>query len=308
MHQSLQHSRGRHASAIFTLQHRAAKGPGALDCWLALPTEIAEDASPLVAVHGIRRGAQSQAELLGARAASQGRPVIAPLFDERAWPRYQRVVHGGRADLALLALMRELRLAGIWQTPTFELSGFSGGAQFAHRFAMLYPQFVSRLTAVAAGWYTFPDTAPYPRGLAVRPGRSDDWGPRFAAGLDRFLRIPIQVCVGERDCVPDSKTRGGASIDAHQGKDRVTRASRWAEALNAAAVARGITAQIAFQRLPGCGHDFGDCVRDGGLDHVVLPDAASQASPLPGTAPTRLARSAACTTLQARFFVSHAVA
>jgi hypothetical protein len=293
MHKSLHFSVIEYATDAFTLQHRAAKGPGALDCWLALPTEIAEDATPLVAIHGIRRRARSQAELLGARAANQGRPVIAPLFDDRAWPRYQRVVHGGRADLALLALMRELRLSGVWQTPTFELSGFSGGAQFAHRFAMLYPHLVSRLTAVSAGWYTFPDTAAYPRGLAMRPGRRDDWGPRLAAGLDRLLQIPIQVCVGERDCVPDGNTRGGESIDEHQGKDRMTRALRWVDALQGAARARDISAEIAFHRLPGCGHDFGDCMRIGRLDRVVLPDPGSHETRLQGAVKTGLARSAA---------------
>jgi pimeloyl-ACP methyl ester carboxylesterase len=277
----------------FTLQLRPAKGPGALACWLALPQRIAEEATPLVAVHGIRRGARDQAGLFAARAAALGRPVIAPLFDAQAWPRYQRLVHGGRADLALLALMRELRLAGIWQGSTFELSGYSGGAQFAHRFAMLYPQLVSRLNAVSAGWYTFPDTAAYPRGLAVRLGRNDDWGPRFAAGLDRFLQLPIRVCVGERDCVPDRNTRSGASIDAHQGPDRLTRATRWTDALRRAADARGLDAQVSFHLLPGCGHDFGDCVRVGRLDQVILGDPEPNAMHLPAVAGQRLAQSAA---------------
>jgi pimeloyl-ACP methyl ester carboxylesterase len=286
-------SETRHVTGAFSLQHRAAKGPGALDCWLALPTGIADGATPLVAIHGIRRGAREQAERLGVRAASQGRPVIAPLFDQQAWPRYQRVVHGGRADLALLALMRELRLCGIWQTPTFELSGFSGGAQFAHRFAMLYPQLVSRLTTVSAGWYTFPDTAAYPRGLATRPGRRNDWGPRLAAGLDRFLQMPIRVGIGERDCVPDRNTRSGEAIDAHQGRDRMTRALRWVDALQKAATARGVTADIDFHLLPGCGHDFGECVRIGRLDRLILPDVAPHATHRQPLATAGLERSAA---------------
>ena len=256
----------------FTLIRRPAKDSGSLACWLAMPRSLSPEAPPLVAIHGIRRGARDQAELFAARAAAAGRPVIAPLFDEDNWRRYQQVVRKKRADLALLALMTELRLSGIWRTPRFELTGFSGGAQFAHRFAMLYPELVARLTVASAGWFTFPDDARFPYGLAARPGRPDDWGPRLAAGLDRFLRLPIQVCVGAKDNVQDINTRSGPKIDRQQGRDRVTRAKRWAAALRRAAGERGIVPQVEVAVLPGCGHDFRACVLEGGLDLHVLPN------------------------------------
>lgn len=256
----------------FRLEQRRAKGRKALDCWIALPPEISTDAPPIVAVHGIQRGVRNQAALYAARAAALGRPVIAPLFDEKRWPHYQRVVRRKRADLALLALLSELRLAGIWRTRTFELAGYSGGAQFAHRFAMLYPHLVSRLTVAAAGWYTFPDEEAFPYGLAARPGRTDDWGPKLAAGLDRFLGLPIQVCVGAEDNIVDPNTRSGPEIDRQQGADRVTRAGRWADALRRAAAERGIQPTVSLAVLPDCGHDFQACVERGGLDRVVLPD------------------------------------
>lgn len=273
MSNSIQAGEASEPTPPYRLQRRGAKARGDLSCWLALPREISSDAPPLVAVHGIRRGAKDQAKHFAARAAALGRPVIAPLFSAEAWPRYQQVVHKERADLALLALMTELRLAGIWRTRSFELFGYSGGAQFAHRFAMLYPHLVERLTVASAGWYTFPDTAAFPYGLAARPGRADNWGPCLAAGLDGFLGIPIQVCVGAKDRVPDPNTRSGPEIDRQQGADRVTRAGRWAAALRQTAGARGITARVDFAVLPGCGHDFRDCIRHGGLDALVLPDA-----------------------------------
>ncbi len=263
------------AARDFTLIRRAPKDSGSLACWLALPHRISSEAPPLVAVHGIRRGARDQAELFAARAAALGRPVIAPLFDEENWRRYQQVVRKKRADLALLALLTELRSADIWRTPSFDLAGFSGGAQFAHRFAMLYPELVARLTVASAGWFTFPDDAPFPYGLAARPGRPDDWGPQLAAGLDRFLRLPIQVCVGAEDNVTDINTRSGPKIDRQQGKDRVTRATRWAEALREAARERGIAPRVALAVLSGCGHEFRACVLKGGLDRWVLPAPAA---------------------------------
>lgn len=259
-------------SESVTLLRRPAKGKDALSCWMAIPSNMSPEAIPLVAVHGIQRGAKQQAQLLAPQAALLGRPVVAPLFNTKNWPRYQQVVRGKRADLALLQLMNELRLAGIWQTQKFELSGYSGGAQFAHRFAMLYPQLVARLTVSSAGWYTFPDEAAFPYGMASRPGRKNDWGPRFASGLEQFLEIPIKVCVGSKDCVADPNTRNGTEIDQQQGEHRVMRAKRWAAALRQVASAKGISAQVGLSIMPDCGHDFGQCVRLGGLDRLILDD------------------------------------
>ncbi len=265
-------------SETVTLLYRPAKGKDALACWLAIPSNMSAGTSPLVAVHGIRRGAKQQAELLAPRAAALGRPIIAPLFDKVNWPAYQQVVRGKRADLALLDLMTDLRLAGTWQSRSFELCGYSGGAQFAHRFAMLYPQLVTRLTVASAGWYTFPDNAAFPYGLNETSGKAGHWGPRIAAGLQQFLEIPIQICVGEEDCVSDPNTRQSAEIDQQQGVDRVTRARRWSMALQQAASDRGLQAEIKLSILPDCGHDFQDCVQYGGLDRLILPDNGGAAS------------------------------
>ena len=261
-----------------TIRYVSAKGRGGLACWLAVPRTVDPEAPPLVAVHGIRRDVREQAESFAAAAARFGRPVIAPLFEAQRWPRYQLVVRQGRADLALLELLRELRLAGLWSSRTFDLFGYSGGAQFAHRFTMLYPHLVGRLTAASAGWYTFPDDSPFPYGLRGRAKENGGWGPRMAASLDRFLHLPIHVCVGDRDNVPDANTRGGAEIDAQQGTHRLERAERWAEALRETARARGITFRVSFSILPDSGHDFVDCVRRGGLDRLVVPAAEPEHS------------------------------
>lgn len=260
------------SARTFVLTHRSAKGEGDLSCWLALPDTISDILPPLVAVHGIRREASAQAEFFGERASAFGRPVIAPVFEENHWPRYQQAVRRGRADLALLRLMSELQDAGIWLTGKFDLFGFSGGAQFAHRFAMLHPGVVSRLITSSAGWYTFPDDAAFPYGLAPRPGRSDSWAPRLTANLDQFLALPMRVCVGAHDNTPDRNTRSGAAINAQQGPHRRARAMRWAEAVRSAAHARDINPSVEFVALPSCGHNFRNCITRGGLDTIVVPD------------------------------------
>ena len=257
---------------MYSLVHRPEDDPDGLSCWIALPDRISRTQTPVVAVHGIRRNARQQADLLAARASVLGRPVIAPLFDAQRWPRYQQAVRRGRADLALLTLMRKLRREGVWLTDQFDLAGFSGGAQFAHRFAMLHPELVARLTTASAGWYTFPNEMPFPYGLAPRSRRSDAWSAVTREKFKRFLTIPTQVCVGADDNVRDRNTRTGPAIDTQQGVHRMARAIRWTRALQDAAHDVGLKPRASFIALSACGHDFRQCVLRGGLDRIIIPE------------------------------------
>ncbi|MCV3271298.1 alpha/beta fold hydrolase [Roseobacter sinensis] len=262
----------------YRLVYRPPTGPSGLACWLALPQVIAPDATPLVAVHGIRRGADLQATLFARRAAVQGRPVIAPIFDKENWLGYQQAVLCGRADLALLDLLLRLRREGVVRTEQIALFGFSGGAQFAHRFALLHPERVARLSIASPGWYTFPDAESYLYGLWPRPDHADEWSYRMVAGLDRFLAIPMRVTVGEKDCARDKNTRSGPAIDAQQGLHRRARAARWTRAVRQAAEELKVRPDIELHVLPNCGHDFETCVRRGGLDRIVLPEVPEPAA------------------------------
>lgn len=261
----------------FRLEFRPAPHAGALACWIARPAHADPAARVLVAVHGIRRAAQDQARLFGARAAALRRTVIAPLFDAQNWPAYQRL--GGQADRALLDLLHQLHGDGIQPMDRFDLCGFSGGAQFAHRFAMLHPHRIGRLSVASAGWYTFPDQALYPYGLGERGAATDARGPRMRAALDAFLRLPIRVCVGANDDVRDANTRSGAAIDLQQGSHRRERAARWSEAIASAAAQRGIVPRVELALLPGVGHDFRRCVERGGLAEWVLPRSVGATPP-----------------------------
>lgn len=254
------------SAPAFTLHHRPGRGPRALDCWIVRPADPRPEAPPLVAVHGIGRGACEVAEAFGARAAVLGRPVIAPLFDAACWNGYQRAVAPRRADAALLRLLDELSAEGFPPVGRFDLAGYSGGAQFAHRFAMLYPHRLRRLSVCAAGWWTMPDDTAFPYGL------SGPWGARLAAGLDRFLALDIRVSVGAADDRPDAATRSTPALDAAQGPDRVSRARAWVAALHATAARRGLPApRLSLTPLPGAGHDFAACAA-AGLADLTLAD------------------------------------
>ena len=245
-----------------------------LPCWIALPTGYAQEPIPLVLVHGISRQAKEQLGLLAERACKAGRPIIAPEFSKENWRSYQQLVKRGRADLALLGLMQKMRAAGIWQTRKFQLAGYSGGAQFSHRFAMMYPHLISRLTVAAAGWYTFPDGVSYPYGMGDSTQPASKWGKLLRTRLHEFLSLPIEVVVGEFDHIVDDVTRSAQEIDKQQGTNRFERAQNWVKALHSEAKNLGICDKhITFQSLKRSGHNFSECVRHGGLDQIILPES-----------------------------------
>lgn len=246
--------------------------PGLIpDAWIVGPT--ADDMlPPLVAVHGITRGVDEMVTLLAPRAQTTGRTIVVPHFDRASWPRYQRAACSQRADWALLRLMSALRQERRVGHGRFDLSGFSGGAQFAHRFAWLYPDMVGRLCATAPGWWTFPDTrASWPYGIGA--GRTGAESFRLRANLRRFLDREIVVCVGSDDVERDANLRQGPGIDDQQGTTRVQRARRWCAAAEAAARAEGLQPDITLRVLQGCGHSFAECVAHGGLDRDFAPAA-----------------------------------
>lgn len=244
-----------------------------LKCWIAMPETLDPALPPLFAIHGILRDARGMLDEISTRIAEASRIIVAPVFDEANWRGYQRLVGRRRADLALLSLVKSIKLSGLANIRSFDLLGYSGGAQFAHRFALLYPHLINRLALCSAGWYTFPDNAPYPYGLSVPKTKVSGFTTHTRKNLARFLRLPIDVYVGERDTEIDANTRTGAAIDRQQGRNRVERAANWVDALGRVAAAHGLQAKAKLTVLKGCGHDFRQCVRQGNLVERLFPGA-----------------------------------
>ena len=236
--------------------------------YLYVPGKVDPEAPVLVTVHGISRGADEHLEAFAPWAERSGRVLVAPLFSEAQCRRYQKViVDRCQADRALFATLREVAEVTGVEIDRFDLFGFSGGAQFAHRFALLHPERVARLAVSSAGWYTVPDPGEtYPYGLASGPRAVQ----RFRPKLEAFLEIPTLVLVGERDVERDAALRKEERVDQRQGLTRVERAARWSQALRRAATRAGVAAEVRFRSLPSCGHAFEDCVREGGLVEQVM--------------------------------------
>ncbi len=235
-----------------------ALGRESLPHLLRLPPEGTAPRGLLVSVHGISRNALEHAELLAEGAARHGLALLAPVFSRAAFPGYQRLVRGvdgRRPDGAFLDLLDWVRRGpvpvGAEQTV---LVGYSGGAQFVHRFLLAHPGEAAGALLAAAGWYTWPDPQRKP--------------PHGVAGLGEarlraFLGRPIVVAVGSRDVERDPALRTGRRLDELQGSTRLERARRWVRAMRAAAEGRGQAAHVRLRLLAGARHSFAECMAAG---------------------------------------------
>lgn len=201
----------------------------------------------LVAVHGISRNVDEVFERF-VEAANDRMIVLAPYFEKSRFKDYQRlglVGNGERTDLILDAALDGFGLATGRDLHRFHLFGFSGGAQFAHRYAMLHANRIRSLHVASSGWYTFPDPdTAWPYGIGVRrPARP------MIRNLPFFRAMPKTVYVGDRDTARDPALRQGGEIDHQQGKNRVERARNWSK----------VAGNADLVAIAGASHSFKEC-------------------------------------------------
>ncbi|HET9328064.1 MAG TPA: PHB depolymerase family esterase [Candidatus Eisenbacteria bacterium] len=236
---------------------------------LYVPARAAPGGPIFVTVHGISRNVEEHATLFAPLAEEHQAVLIAPYFTRDRDDDYQQLSKGRagrRADVTLDAIIKEVATATGANGQRFYLFGFSGGAQFSHRYVLAHPERVIAAAIGAAGWYTFPDDRkPYPYGLGPSAERS---GLRFDAA--RFLRVPITVLVGKDDIEGGESLRRNPTVDEQQGTTRLERARRWVEAMNQAARQRGLTPHVTLQEVPGIEHSFREFMRDGELGERVF--------------------------------------
>jgi pimeloyl-ACP methyl ester carboxylesterase len=237
--------------------------------FLYVPPSVSSHPPLFVTVHGISRNAREHARLFAPFADQYGVVVLAPLFPAQAYDDYQRLGRKGDAEHAgrvLEAMVDEVgRLTGA-KTERFFLFGYSGGGQFAHRYAMAHPERVGAYAVGAAGWYTFPDLhLPYPHG--IKPSKSR---PDMRMVPKRFLAIPATVLVGERDTRLDTALRKTSKVIGQQGTSRLERGRRWVAAMQQAARDRGLEGSFDFVALSRCGHSFRNCMQVGNMGGAVF--------------------------------------
>ncbi|MFT5720538.1 MAG: pimeloyl-ACP methyl ester carboxylesterase [Motiliproteus sp.] len=226
----------------------------ALPVWIFRPSHEKNRKQAIVAVHGISRNSTQQIKIYSLLAEKHGLWLLAPEFSEEHFSGYQRLAKNPlspRSDLALNRLLLAYRIERNITDLRVNLCGYSGGAQFAHRYALLHPYNVASLTLVSAGWYTFPnDQQRFPRGL-------DKW-PLWlgTVRLKDFLTKPTLVMVGSEDKARDGSLRTSERLDQDQGINRLQRADTWVDAVNRAKQQQHLPADISLHRMLGQVHDF----------------------------------------------------
>ncbi len=163
----------------------------------------------LALVHGSDRRPQQLRDEFAAFCEEHGCIAVAPLFPAgiEAPGEFDGYKYLGghpdpdpphaplRYDNILLAMLGEVDAVYGADTGRFLLFGFSGGAHFAHRFALLHPARLLGVSVAAPGAVTLLDSRrDWPAGLR---GMDHLFGTQ--PDLSQIARVPVQLVVGSMD-------------------------------------------------------------------------------------------------------------
>jgi poly(3-hydroxybutyrate) depolymerase len=163
---------------------RALSGDPAQKYSLYAPPQCAGDriCPVFVFVHGTGGSGRDYIEGWRPHADDEGFVLVCPTF------RLGYQTLDDDEDEALLAILDEVAQHYSIAPKAF-VSGFSGGAQFAHRFAFAHPDSTQAVAVHSAGWYDPPPVGARQVPFLVTVGLNDtrriEWARWFAAGLER---------------------------------------------------------------------------------------------------------------------------
>ncbi|OXM20768.1 hypothetical protein CBI33_17485 [Rhodococcus erythropolis] len=213
-----------------------------------------------VLVHGSDRAAESLRELFLDWAETTGTTLLTPLFpagigNPADSDNYKSLEYEGiRFDRVLIDMLDDL--AG-WVELEFDpevlLFGFSGGAQFAHRFFLVHPQRVLAVSIGAPGNVTLLDRA---RDWWVGIGNASTvFGHDI--DLESLAAVPVQTVIGGND-----DGRDVIAVTPEQ--------PRWMPGANDAGVTRGDRIASLQNNYRRAGIDVKEVVIDS-VSHQLAP-------------------------------------
>lgn len=209
----------------------------------------------VVLIHGSGRNASRLRDQFADFCEQHQCIALVPLFpagiDEPGeLHNYKYLAYRGiRFDRVLLDMVAEIADLYRVDAQRFLLHGFSGGAQFAHRFFYLHPRRLLGVSIGAPGTVTLPD-AGRPWWLGIR-----DLEPRFgvAPDLPAMRTVPVHMVVGAADIetwevtlTPQSRHWMEGANDA--GATRVERLRTLARSFEAIGIS------VRFDLVPGAAH------------------------------------------------------
>jgi poly(3-hydroxybutyrate) depolymerase len=187
-----------------------------------------------------------------------GQVVLAPLFPinvlgDGNGDGYKYFIEGGiRYDLLLNGMVEAVAAQTGCEAARFCLQGYSGGAQFAHRYLLLHP---GRLRALSVG---------APGEVTLLDEEADWWGgvrnleAVFGRPLDHaaLRQVPVHMSVGDEDTELDELAPAAPSRYWHSDAERrsANRIERL-RTLERSFADAGIS--VLFELMPGVTHGAG---------------------------------------------------
>jgi pimeloyl-ACP methyl ester carboxylesterase len=236
--------------------------------YIFAPGHIASGTPVFASVHGVSLNALSHAELFLPYAKKHNAVLVVPLFKKERFIDYNCLGltgKGERADRQFINILEQAGAETGADVSRIFLFGYSAGAQFAHRFALVYPERIKKLCLGAPGYFSMPGDAPFPLGLT---GMGEAAGKQI--DLDAFLRIPLCLCVGAEDTCRDTSLLQSDEVDALQGHTRRERCLNWFTRVVSLASDRGFSTEYLFKILANCPHSFEKCMETGRMGGVVF--------------------------------------
>lgn len=233
-----------------------------------IPANATSTTPILVVYHGSSRDGANSRNLLMDEANAFGFIVIVPEFSTRYFPGGDAFnlgnifEDGDNPSPATLVAQEEWTFSLIdplfdyfksrinSNVTQYDVFGFSGGAQFAHRHLIFKPNDkINRTVAASSGWYTVVDnTIDFPYGTKLSPEETTN----YASLLEKSLTI----MVGSDDDDPNSAGLRHNDFADAQGLNRVARANHfYAESLKLATDI-GVASNWKLQILPDVNHNY----------------------------------------------------
>ncbi len=238
-------------AAAFPLTAGVSRLDGRFGYLAYVPQDAARPLQALAVIHGSDFKHEVMCRYFAALAEETGCVVLAPLFapsgvanpDPNGF-KFLRSTHA-EYDRVLLDMVDEAGGRFGCARERFFLFGFSGGAQFAHRFLYAHPAHLHAVSIAAPGMVTLIDPG--------RPAWVGTEGLSALCGSDLVLpqvqRVSVQLLVGSKDAKPHVGGAGQELYD-YAGGNRVERL----RTLRTNYQLHGI--RVAHHEVPGAAHEF----------------------------------------------------